>query len=183
MSGSMRCPTCGTMYGAEARFCTRDGSKLNAFAPGGPAAIPAASPAAPAAAPAGASATAVRSTSFRANEAAKSGAASSHASMAGKVLDRRYHIVRKVGEGGMSYVYLAHDVATQERYAIKILSPALSKDENAMARLRREAALGIRLAHPNVCHIMRMGETEDGLVYVVMPYVEGEILRDRKSVV
>ena len=86
---------------------------------------------------------------------------------------------RKVGEGGMSYVYLAHDVATQERYAIKILSPALSKDENAMARLRREAALGIRLAHPNVCHIMRMGETEDGLVYVVMPYVEGEILSDR----
>ena len=35
-----------------------------------------------------------------------------------------------------------------------------------MARLRREAALGIRLAHPNVCHIVRMGETEDGLVYV-----------------
>ena len=48
-----------------------------------------------------------------------------------------------------------------------------------MARLRREAALGIRLAHPNVCHIVRMGETEDGLVYVVMPYVEGEILSDR----
>jgi len=99
--------------------------------------------------------------------------------MAGQVLDRRYHIVKKVGEGGMSYVYLAHDVGTQERYAIKILSPALSKDQNAMARLRREAALGIRLAHPNVCHIVRMGETEDGLVYVVMPFVEGEILADR----
>ena len=48
-----------------------------------------------------------------------------------------------------------------------------------MARLRREAGLGIRLAHPNVCHIMRLGETEDGLVYVVMPFVEGEILADR----
>jgi len=48
-----------------------------------------------------------------------------------------------------------------------------------MARLKREAALGIRLAHSNVCHIVRMGETEDGLVYVVMPYVEGEILSDR----
>jgi eukaryotic-like serine/threonine-protein kinase len=79
----------------------------------------------------------------------------------------------------MSYVYLATDVATQERYAIKILSPALSRDENAMARLRREAALGIRLAHPHICHIVRMGETEEGLVYVVMPYVEGEILSDR----
>ena len=81
----------------------------------------------------------------------------------------------------MSYVYLAHDVSTNERYAIKILSPNLSKDENAMARLRREAALGIRLAHPNVCHIVRMGETEDGLVYVVMPFVEGEILADRNN--
>lgn len=168
---SMRCPTCGTMYGDEARFCTRDGTKLMAFQPGG-------APTAPAAPPAGSN-TAVRPTALRANDPAKSGAASSHANMAGKVLDRRYHIVRKVGEGGMSYVYLAHDVATQERYAIKILSPALSKDENAMARLKREAALGIRLAHPNVCHIVRMGETEDGLVYVVMPYVEGEILSDR----
>lgn len=168
---SMRCPTCGTMYGDEARFCTRDGTKLLAFQAGAAAAPPPT--------PAAGSATAVRSTAYRAQEAAAKGAASSHANMAGKVLDRRYHIVRKVGEGGMSYVYLAHDVATQERYAIKILSPALSKDENAMARLKREAALGIRLAHPNVCHIVRMGETEEGLVYVVMPYVEGEILSDR----
>ena len=104
-----------------------------------------------------------------------------HANLAGQVLDGRYAIVKKVGEGGMSYVYLAHDVSTNERYAIKILSPNLSKDENAMARLRREAALGIRLAHPNVCHIVRMGETEDGLVYVVMPFVEGEILADRNN--
>ena len=40
-------------------------------------------------------------------------------------LDARYAIVKKVGEGGMSFVYLAHDVSTNERYAIKILSPAL----------------------------------------------------------
>ena len=167
---SMRCPTCGTMYGDEAKFCTRDGTRLIAFQAGAPTPPPPA--------PSGGN-TAVRATALRADQAARTGAASSHANMAGKVLDRRYHIVRKVGEGGMSYVYLAHDVATQERYAIKILSPALSKDENAMARLKREAALGIRLAHPNVCHIVRMGETEDGLVYVVMPFVEGEILSDR----
>jgi serine/threonine protein kinase len=157
---SMRCPTCGTEYGDEARFCTKDGTKLGA--PSEPSA---------------------RATSVRAQDApstSSSGrAATSHANMAGQVLDRRYAIVKKVGEGGMSYVYLARDVSSDARYAIKILSPALSKDENAMARLRREAALGIRLAHPNVCHIVRMGETEDGLCYVVMPYVEGEILSDR----
>jgi serine/threonine-protein kinase len=102
-----------------------------------------------------------------------------HSNMVGEVLDARYRIVKKLGEGGMSYVYLAHDVAADKRYAIKILSPALSRDTNAMARLRREAALGMRLEHPNVCHIVRLGETEDGLVYVVMPFVDGEILSDR----
>lgn len=155
----MRCPTCGTHYGDEARFCTKDGARLTAS-------------------DSSARATAVRHPDAPAPPAA-SGMATSHANMAGQVLDRRYHIVKKVGEGGMSYVYLARDVATEQRYAIKILSPALSKDETAMARLRREAALGIRLAHPNVCHIVRMGETEDGLVYIVMPFVEGEILSDR----
>ncbi len=157
---AMRCPACGTQYPDDARFCTKDGGRLvGADVPSGQ-----------------------RATSIRANDptpVVATKAATSHANMAGQVLDRRYAIVKKVGEGGMSYVYLAHDVASQERYAIKILSPALSKDENAMARLRREAALGIRLEHPNVCHIVRMGETEDGLVYVVMPYVEGEILSDR----
>ena len=99
--------------------------------------------------------------------------------MVGQVLEGRYRIVKKLGEGGMSFVYLGHDVATDTRYAIKVLSPALSKDANAMARLRREAALGMRLEHPNICHIVRLGETEDGLVYVVMPFVDGEILADR----
>ncbi|HEX4469402.1 MAG TPA: serine/threonine-protein kinase [Gemmatimonadaceae bacterium] len=103
------------------------------------------------------------------------------ANLTGKTLDGRYRMVQKVGEGGMSFVYLAQDVATQERFAIKVLSPALSEDVNAMQRLRREAALGMRLAHPNICHIMRLGETEDGLVYVVMPFVEGELLADRTN--
>jgi serine/threonine-protein kinase len=156
---STRCPACGTVYADDAKFCTKDGGRLLPF-----------------------EARAARQTSPRQNtpEIAMKKVVN-HANLAGKVLDGRYAIVKKVGEGGMSYVYLAHDVSTNERYAIKILSPNLSKDENAMARLRREAALGIRLAHPNVCHIVRMGETEDGLVYVVMPFVEGEILADRNN--
>jgi serine/threonine protein kinase len=99
--------------------------------------------------------------------------------MAGRILDERYRIERKVGEGGMSFVYLAHDLETNERVAIKILSPALSADRNSLARLRREASLAGRLAHPNVCHIIRLGETDTGMVYVVMPFVEGELLCDR----
>ena len=162
---STRCPTCGTVYADDAKFCTRDGGRLLPHGVGANPVTPA--PSEP------------RSTTPRMGPTpGPQRPVINHSNMAGQVLDGRYAIVKKVGEGGMSFVYLAHDVSTNERYAIKILSPALSKDENSMARLRREASLGIRLAHPNVCNIVRLGETEDGLVYVVMPYVEGEILAD-----
>ena len=159
MHVSTRCPVCGTVYAADARFCTKDGERLLPVESAPP-----------------------RHTSQRPDtpDVAMQKVVN-HANLAGQVLDGRYAIVKKVGEGGMSYVYLATDVSTNQRYAIKILSPDLSRDVNAMARLRREAAMGLRLAHPNVCHIVRMGETEDGLVYVVMPFVEGEILAERNN--
>jgi eukaryotic-like serine/threonine-protein kinase len=151
-----RCPSCGKVYGDDARFCTRDGSKLVVVpdhnAPRETVAGRAGPPTAP-----------------------------THGNLVGRVLDGRYLIERKVGEGGMSFVYLAKDVSSDDRFAIKVLSAALSSDVNAMARLRREASLGMRLAHPNICHIIRLGETPDGLVYVVMPYVEGEVLSDRNN--
>src|SRR5687767_8348820 len=101
-----------------------------------------------------------------------------HTDLGGEVLDGRYQVEREVAQGGVLFGSLAHDVATKEQYAIKVLSTALSRDQTAMARLRREASLGMRLAHENVCHIIRLGETHDGLVYVVMPFVKGEILSD-----
>ena len=163
-----RCPTCGTQYADDAKFCTKDGTKL---VPKSDAAHPAATPA-------------QNSGGQRATHATprkETKPAPAYANLVGQTLDKRYKIERKLGEGGMSFVYLATDIATQAQFAIKVLSEALSQDANAMARLRREAALGMRLAHPNVCHIMRLGETEDRLVYVVMPYVNGEILADRNN--
>jgi serine/threonine-protein kinase len=106
------------------------------------------------------------------------GSAADYSKLVGITLDARYVVTRKVGEGGMSFVYLADDIIRKESVAIKILSPALSHDRTAMARLRREAELAGKLAHPNVCHIVRLGETSNGLVYVVMPFVEGELLCD-----
>jgi serine/threonine protein kinase len=168
-----RCPTCGTTYPADARFCTRDGTRLLGL---GGAPIP---PTPPLGTPTVGAVPTPRSTSAVSRQ--PSGPHVAHSNLSGQVLDGRYQIVRKVGEGGMSFVYLATDLGTRERYAIKVLSAALSDDENAMARLKREAALGMRLAHPNICQIIRMGETEDRLVYVVMPYVDGEILSDRTN--
>lgn len=105
--------------------------------------------------------------------------ADGHTRLAGQVLADRYHVGHKVGEGGMSVVYVAHDQVTGEKVAIKVLSASLGRDGNAMARLRREAELAGQLAHPNVAHIMRLGETADGLVFVVMPFLDGELLCDR----
>jgi serine/threonine-protein kinase len=166
-----RCPTCGTSYPDDARFCTRDGTRLLGQTPQASPVVPPAAPPDQANTP--------RQTIFPARHDKK--APVTHANLVGKTLQGHYEIVRKVGEGGMSFVYLANDIATRERYAIKVLSASLSHDRNAMARLRREASFGMRLAHPNICHIIRLGETEDGLIYVVMPFVDGEILSDRTN--
>lgn len=156
-----RCPTCGTTYADDARFCTRDGSKLVAM-------------------PTPKTETPARGSPTLAGRAERP-LPVTHTNLVGRVLDRRYQIERKIGEGGMSFVYLATDISSKEQFAIKVLSAALSRDQNAMARLKREASLGMRLAHRNVCHIIRLGETQDGLVYVVMPFVQGEVLSDRNN--
>jgi eukaryotic-like serine/threonine-protein kinase len=196
-----RCPACQTAYDDVARFCIHDGTRLvevtppaaaRAVPPTPPAAAPAVTnptvltpaatkPAAPAEAPPSppVSQTVARPRVPGARRSAAQPAPDAHANLAGTVVDRRYLVERKIGEGGMAVVYLATDVSTGERLAIKVLSATLTRDATSMARLRREASFGMRLLHPNICHIMRLGETEDGLVYVVMPYVDGEVLADR----
>src|SRR2546429_2369200 len=80
----------------------------------------------------------------------------------------------------MSFVYLAREVSTGHDVAIKVLSPKLATDRSSVERLRREAGLAMRLDHPNVCRILRLGESEDGLIYLVMPFLKGELLSDRE---
>jgi serine/threonine protein kinase len=104
-----------------------------------------------------------------------------YATLGGKVLDSRYQVDRRLGEGGMSYVYRAVDVETGHTVALKILLPRLSRDPASVERLRREAAIAARLHHPNVCPILRLGETADRMIYLVMPYLEGEPLSERET--
>lgn len=165
---SRRCPKCKTTYAGDARFCPKDGSQLVDVAGTGGQAINVGS--------------SISSTQVR--KAAKPPPSSLSMSRAGsladEVLDRRYQVVSKLGEGGMAFVYEARDINSGDAVAIKVLSPKLGKDESSIQRLRREAGLAMRLNHPNACSILRLGETEDGLIYLVMPYLKGELLSDRE---
>src|SRR5213076_342529 len=162
-----RCPKCGTVYVDSARFCPRDGNMLVEVQ------AKAATPR-PAPGPSSQGGTAVRTP-----PPSKPGLDRA-ASLLGQVLDGRYQVQKKLGEGGMSYVYLAREVATGHDVAIKVLSPKLATDRSSVERLRREAGLAMRLDHPNVCRILRLGESEDGLIYLVMPFLKGELLSDRE---
>src|SRR5688500_15275412 len=177
----MGCPRCGSFYESDAKFCARDGARL-VEAVTAPGAIGLGATANPGRAPTASPAHVPGRTSPNGvSETTTSGARwVDYANLAGSVLDGRYVITTKLAEGGMSIVYMGTDnEADGQRVAIKILPPELSEDMKAMERLRREADMGIRLVHPNVCSIIRLGETADGLVYVVMPFIEGEVLCDR----
>jgi serine/threonine-protein kinase len=101
--------------------------------------------------------------------------------LAGQTLDRRYRVGKRLGEGGMSYVYRAEEIETGRQVAVKILLPRLSRDPASVERLRREATIAMRLDHPNVCPILRLGETADRLIYLVMPFLEGEPLSEHET--
>jgi serine/threonine-protein kinase len=93
----------------------------------------------------------------------------------GRVLAERYHMLKRLGEGGMGKVYLAEHVKMNRQCAVKVMNGALLNDSDAAQRFAREASNAARIIHPNVAAVFDYGET-DGVVYLVMEYVEGEPL-------
>jgi serine/threonine-protein kinase len=89
----------------------------------------------------------------------------------------RYRIERELGAGGMATVYLAHDVRHDRKVALKVLRPELSAILGA-DRFLAEIKTTANLQHPHILPLHDSGEA-GGLVYYVMPFVEGESLRDR----
>jgi eukaryotic-like serine/threonine-protein kinase len=92
-------------------------------------------------------------------------------------LEGRYAIVREIGRGGMATVYLARDVRHKRNVALKVLSPELGAVLGA-ERFLAEIQVTANLQHPNLLPLFDSGEV-DGLLFYVMPYVEGETLRAR----
>jgi len=92
-------------------------------------------------------------------------------------LEGRYRIERELGEGGMATVFLAGDLKHDRRVALKVLKPELAAvvgAERFLAEIRTTA----NLQHPGILPLFDSGEA-DSFLYYVMPYVEGESLRDR----
>ncbi len=98
--------------------------------------------------------------------------------LVGQVIADRYHVIKKLGEGGMGQVYLAEHVKMGRRSAIKVMNPSMVHDPDAVSRFNREASNASRITHPNVCAIYDFGETPDGLIYLAMEFIEGEPLTD-----
>ena len=132
MSDQKICPTCGTEYPANERFCPRDGTALRSQGGG--------------------------------------------TDLVGSIIAERYHVLKKLGEGGMGQVYLAEHVKMGRKSAVKVMNPGMVHDADAISRFNREAANASRINHPNVAAIYDFGETPDGLIYLAMEFIEGESL-------
>ncbi|MEW6730517.1 MAG: SUMF1/EgtB/PvdO family nonheme iron enzyme [Acidobacteriota bacterium] len=96
----------------------------------------------------------------------------------GRVLDGKYRLDEKLGEGGMGTVYRAKHVLIDNDLAVKVLHSSLVADRNAVARFQREAMAAARIKHPNAVGVTDFGITEDQVVYIVMELFVGQSLRD-----
>ncbi len=88
-----------------------------------------------------------------------------------------FHILRKIGSGGMGQVYLARQTSLKRDVALKLLRGELNENLTALARFQAEAQAVAKLNHPNIVHIHQVGEA-DGLRYMVLEFVDGRNLRD-----
>jgi serine/threonine protein kinase len=91
----------------------------------------------------------------------------------------RYRIESRLGAGGMSTVFRAHDTVLERPVAVKLLAEHLAEDEAFVARFRREALAAAKLQHPNIVQVFDSGEDSgSGRHYIVMEYVDGPSCAD-----
>ncbi|HMC57518.1 MAG TPA: serine/threonine-protein kinase [Gemmatimonadaceae bacterium] len=94
----------------------------------------------------------------------------------GSIIADRYHVLKKLGEGGMGTVYLAEHVKMGRKSAVKVMNPGTGDDPDAISRFNREASNASKINHPNVAAIYDFGETSDGMIYLAMEFIEGPSL-------
>jgi serine/threonine-protein kinase len=94
------------------------------------------------------------------------------------VLNGRYQLEKKVGQGGFAQVFLATDLLLERRVALKVLNSELTEDGDFLERFSREARAIATLDHPNILAIYDFGQAE-GTAYLVTPYIEGGTLYEK----
>src|SRR5262245_21134453 len=99
-----------------------------------------------------------------------------NADLVGAIVQKVYHVKKKLGEGGMGTVYLAEHVKMGRKSALKVINPGMVHDADAISRFNREAANASKINHPNVASVYDFGETEDGLIFLAMEFIEGPAL-------
>lgn len=90
-----------------------------------------------------------------------------------------YQLKEQVGGGGMGVIYRGTDTRLEREVAVKFLAQRLYDDEQAKLRFLQEARTASAIDHPNICTIFEIDETEDGELYLVMAYYEGQTLSQR----
>src|ERR1041385_3009290 len=105
----------------------------------------------------------------------------------GRVLDEKYRLERLLGRGGMGAVYLASHLGTERYVALKLITPQFLRNEEFVARFKREARAAGRLRHPNVVDVTDFGFAgvgRENVAYLVMEYLDGctlgEVLVEEK---
>jgi serine/threonine-protein kinase len=96
--------------------------------------------------------------------------------LTGRTLDD-FHVLRRLGQGGMGAVYLAEQVSLKRKVALKILRTELAVNPEALERFKKEAENVARATHANIVQVYAIG-TADGLPYMALEYVEGRNLRE-----
>ncbi len=98
--------------------------------------------------------------------------------MIGRIVGQ-YSVLQQLGSGGMGAVYKALDARLGRMVALKFLPRELNENEGARLRFLQEAQAASALDHPNICTIYQIEETDDGVLYIVMAYYQGETLAER----
>jgi serine/threonine-protein kinase len=97
----------------------------------------------------------------------------------GAVVDGKYRVLRRIGEGGMGTVYEGENFRIERRVAIKVLHEHVASSPEFAKRFEREARASARIGSPHVCDVLDLGDLPDGKRFIVMEFLDGESLEDR----
>ncbi|MGB7922347.1 MAG: serine/threonine-protein kinase [Pyrinomonadaceae bacterium] len=98
--------------------------------------------------------------------------------LVGQTLADKYRVEERISEGGMGTVYRGTHILMDKTVAIKVLHPALAADDVIVARFSREARAASRISHPHALNVTDFGESENGVVFLIMEYLRGRTLKE-----